>query len=383
MYVNFYHFTAPPFGLVPDQNFFFGSQGHKRALSYLKFGLQQGEGFIVVTGEVGAGKSILVSKLLAELDGAMVSTALLANTQIDAEDALRLILTAFNIQASTTDKASMLRAFEAYLRNQCRSGRRVLLVIDEAQALPMRTLEELRMLSNILVDGRAAFQCFLVAQPQLVDLMARPDLEQFRQRIVASCHLGPLASSETRDYIEHRLKLAGWVGTPAISAEAFGRIHDATSGIPRRINLLCNRLFLFGALEGLRELDSSAVDEVVADLAHEAIDTIKLTRDDPVPAHANGHDACDSRPSVERGDIEALQCLPSILGQLDRRLDGLQDALTRVLDLLAAQAANSISVPGESRAVANGNGTELHVPGVDAADRTRKLPWWTMRRWAQ
>lgn len=376
MYNSFYNLTSPPFGLVPDQNFFFGSHGHNRALLYLKFGLQQGEGFIVVTGDVGAGKSTLVSKLVADLDDAMLSTAVLANTQVGAEDALRMILAAFKIQPLSTDKASMLRAFESYLRDQCRARRRVLLIIDEAQALPTRTLEELRMLSNILIDGHSAFQSFLVGQPQLVKLMSRADLEQFRQRIVASCHIGPLAPCETRGYIEHRLTLAGWAGNPVISAEAFIRIHDTTGGIPRRINLLCNRLLLHGALEAMRELDVSAVDEVVADLAQEAIDPVRLTREESAPDRSAVHPSGD----LQELNAEVLQHLPSVLTQLDRRLDTLGDTLNRALNLLTAYPNHSGPANGSSGTEVNGNGTETHVHVMKSGGRAKKLHRWIMRR---
>src|SRR5271169_1274069 len=173
MYTEFYNLKTSPFRLVPDERFYFGSEGHNKALSYLKFGLQQGEGFIVVTGEVGAGKSTLVSRLFAELDRSSVAAALIATTQITAREALRLILTSFQVKSIPANKAAMLTVFESFLREQRAAGRQVLLAIDEAQGLPMGTLEELRMLSNILIDGRSAFQCFLLGQPQFMKLMAR------------------------------------------------------------------------------------------------------------------------------------------------------------------------------------------------------------------
>jgi hypothetical protein len=311
----------------------------------------------------------------------MVSAALLASTQIDAEDALRLILTAFKIGPIPTDKASMLCAFDSFLRVQRGANRRVLLVIDEAQGLPMRTLEELRMLSNILIDGRSAFQCFMLGQPQLVKLMARSDLEQFRQRIVASCHIGPLAPSETRDYIEHRLKLAGWAGDPVISAQAFSRIHDETGGIPRRINLLCNRLLLYGALEELHELDATAVDEVVADLAREAIDPVKPARNDSSLGDPGGQHSGPLLPLAQDREAEALLRLPSVLCQLDRRLDTLEEMLGRALELFPAHATDSISPAGGSRGAVNGNKVEAPVHGLHkVGDGVRKIHWWTMRR---
>lgn len=347
MYVEFYNLAALPFRLVPDQRFFFGSREHRKVLAYLKFGLQQGEGFIVITGDVGAGKSTLVSRILAELDGVPLTSGLVTTTQVDAEDALRLILAAFNIDPIPTNKGEMVRSFQAFLRAQCAAGRRVLLVIDEAQGLPPRTLEELRMLSNLLVDGRSAFQCFMLGQPQLMEILSRPNLEQFRQRVVASSHLGPLQPLETREYIEHRLVCAGWSGDPAFTGGAFRRIHDATGGIPRRINTLCGRLLFFGALEQLHELGEAAVNEVLADLNRESLDPVR-----PIPALGSWRSGVRPRgPSApdaeETGDgvlsgrspsqnfvADALPRITDFLEHLDRRLDAQNGLMCRVLEVV-------------------------------------------------
>jgi general secretion pathway protein A len=355
MYVEFYNLAALPFRLVPDHRFFFGSREHRKALAYLKFGLQQGEGFIVVTGDVGAGKSTLVSRVLAELDGVPLTAALITTTQVGAKDAILLILAAFNIKPIPSDKGGMLRSFDTFLREQHAAGRRVLLVIDEAQGLPPRTLEELRMLSNLIVDERAAFQCFMLGQPQLMEILSRPNLEQFRQRVVASCHLGPLQESETREYIEHRLICAGWSGDPAFTDGAFRRIHDATDGIPRRINMLCGRLLFFGALEQLRELGEAAVDEVLEDLKREALDPVH-----PAPALGSRRSAPGRRgvwtPGADRtGDSSlsprsASQTLAAdlppriadFLERLDRQLDAQNELMTRVLDAVEMRSRDTL-----------------------------------------
>lgn len=269
MYKAFYGLKSDPFKLSPDHRFFFESRTHKKAIAFLNFGLEQGEGFIVITGPVGAGKSTLMGQLFAQLDTSRVVAAQIVTTQIDADDTVRLILGAFKLESHGTDKASMLRTLENFLVQQHRARRRVLMVVDEAQNLPRRTLEELRMLSNFTAGGQALFQCFLLGQPQFVDVMMDPDLEQLRQRVIASYHLEPMSATETRQYIEHRLSMVGWRNDPAIEDAAYAIIHEETGGIPRLVNLLCNRLFLLGALEERHSLDAEAVGQVVEDMRTE------------------------------------------------------------------------------------------------------------------
>ncbi|MCM8738613.1 XrtA-associated ATPase [Azospirillum sp. A1-3] len=269
MYEDFYGLTGNAFRLSPDHRFFFKSRSHNKAIAYLTFGLEQGEGFIVITGPVGAGKSTLMGQLASQLDSTRFVAAQIVTTHIEADDAIRLILSAFHIQPAGADKAAAISAFQDFLRQQHRAQRRVLMMVDEAQNLPRRTLEELRMLSNFTINGQALFQCFLLGQPQFVDIMNAPDLEQLRQRVLASYHLEPMSSAETQQYIEHRLSLVGWRNDPAITEEAHALIHQETGGVPRLINLLCNRLLLFGALEDLHRLDGAAVREVLKDMRSE------------------------------------------------------------------------------------------------------------------
>ncbi len=274
MYQDYYKFTSPAFGLPPDHRFYFPSRSHARAMAYLRYGLQQGEGFVVITGEVGAGKSTLVAQLFAELDSREVLAGQIATTNIDADDAIRLIVSAFKIVPPAADKASHIRAFEGFLLDQHKAGRRVLLVVDEAQHLPYRTIEELRMLSNFAVGGRALFQCFLLGQPQFRATLADPALEQLRQRVIASHHLEPMTMAETRGYIEHRLTQVGWNNCPTITDRVFELIHQHAGGIARRINLVSSRLLLFGALEERDYLDEAALENVIADLELEMVESV-------------------------------------------------------------------------------------------------------------
>jgi general secretion pathway protein A len=244
MFESHFGFSAQPFQLSPDPSFYFESKGHGLALSYLKFGVYQREGFIVVTGDIGSGKTTLVRTLLEGLDTREVVAAQVVNTQLDSYDLLQAICTAFGVPLSGTTKAQLLGALEAFFTALAASRRRALLVIDEAQNLGTKEIEELRMLSNFQLGPQALLQSFLVGQPELRDMLRTGRMEQLRQRVIASCHLGPMTAAETRAYVEHRLRHVGWKTSPRIADEAFAQIHAFSGGIPRRINVLCTRMLL-------------------------------------------------------------------------------------------------------------------------------------------
>jgi general secretion pathway protein A len=269
MYEKFYNFTGMPFQLTPDSRFFFGSKGHSRAIAHLIYGLSQGEGFIIVTGEVGAGKTTLVERLWSELDRDTYTLARINTTQVSSEDLFRLTMTAFGINSAGVDKATLLRDFEDMLRAYGTGGRRCLLVVDEAQNLSLPALEELRMLSNVTVPGQPGLQTILLGQPQFRRKLASPDLDQLRQRVLASYHLGPLSDEETRAYIEYRLTAVGWNGNPNWTDGAFSAIYRYTGGIPRRINRLCSRVLLYGALEETGTITGPMVDSTADELQHD------------------------------------------------------------------------------------------------------------------
>ncbi len=266
MYESHFGFTGSPFQLNPDPSFYFDSRGHKNALAYLKFGAYQGEGFIVVTGEIGAGKTTLVRTLLEGLDQSTVAAAQVVSTQLESGDLLRAILSAFGVATSGESKAQLIATLEAFLTALAASGRRALLVVDEAQNLDRTAVEELRMLSNFQLGTHGLLQSFLVGQPELRAILQSKSMEQLRQRVIASCHLGPLDEGETRAYIEHRLRKVGWTVSPQFENEAFSQIYLWTGGIPRRINRLCNRLLLSAFLAEASSITAELVIQTAQEL---------------------------------------------------------------------------------------------------------------------
>ena len=270
MYESHFGFSGSPFQLNPDPSFYFGSRGHSNALAYLKFGAHQGEGFIVVTGEIGAGKTTLVRTLLEGLDPDRVVAAQVVSTQLESSELLQAILMAFGVGAKGTSKAHLIATLEGFLTTLAAKGRRALLIIDEAQNLRHEAVEELRMLSNFQLGKYGLLQSFLVGQPELRGLLQSKSMEQLRQRVIASCHLGPLDAAETKGYIEHRLRRVGWNGVyPEFQSGVMARIHQWTGGVPRRINRLCNRLLLGSFLANAAVVSAEMVDETALALKAE------------------------------------------------------------------------------------------------------------------
>ncbi len=268
MYDQFYGLTGRPFQLTPDPQYYFESATHRKALSYLGYGLAQGEGFIVITGEVGAGKSTLVSHLMQSVDKARLTAATIVTSQLDGLDMVHMAAESFGIDTRGLDKASTLKSIENFLHAEARTGRRCLLVVDEAQNLSVDALEELRMLSNFQLGSSALLQIFLLGQPEFRDLVRdAAELEQLRQRVIATHHLEPMDASEVEPYIAHRLSCAGWNGRPQVTADAYSALYTETGGVPRKLNTLMNRVMLMGAVEQVDVLDGALVAAVIADMA--------------------------------------------------------------------------------------------------------------------
>lgn len=270
MYEAFYGLSSKPFQLSPDPNFYFGSKQHRRAKAYLDYGVLRNDGFIVITGEIGAGKTTLLRGLLDSLNRSNVVIGNLVTTQLDAEDTLRMVGSAFGVRLKDLPKSEVLMTLEAFFVSQTTQGKRCLLIVDEAQNLSARSVEELRMLSNFQFGNQSLLQTFLVGQPEFRGILQRPEMEQFRQRVAATCHIGPLDEDETKAYIEHRLKCAGSTGKPTFDADVFPLIYKTSQGIPRRINSLCDRLLLLGFMGNKVNLTLHELHDVLKDIAQEA-----------------------------------------------------------------------------------------------------------------
>lgn len=289
MYLDYYGFERLPFQLTPDAGFFFDSRGHSRALATITYGLSKNEGFVVVTGEVGAGKTTLIEYLLSSGWLKHTVSARINTTQLDSSTLLEFIAYAYGLKPDGASKAAVLQELGRFFARSAGSGRCALLIVDEAQGLSPNAMEELRMLSNFQDQGQPLLQMLLVGQPELRHRLAQPDCEQIRQRVIASYHLGPLSEGDVVRYIEHRLSLAGWRrDEPLFTPDACVDIHAETRGMPRKVNRLCDRLLLYGFLENLERIDSGEVAEVVRDLRSE-----QLIEDEPhriaAPANGNGH----------------------------------------------------------------------------------------------
>jgi general secretion pathway protein A len=268
MYDEFYGLSGRPFQLTPDPRFYFESGTHRKALSYLGYGLAQGEGFIVITGEVGAGKSTLAAHLMASVDRARLTAAQIVTSALDGEELIHVAARAFGIEVAGHDKATALAQIEAFLHHDAREGRRCLLVVDESQNLSVEALEELRMLSNFQLGAHPLLQILLLGQPEFRTLLqTSPELEQLRQRVIASHHLDAMEPAEVGAYIEHRLALVGWQGRPQFDGRVYADLAKASGGVPRRVNQLINRLLLMGAVEKRDQIDAAMLQSVLNDLA--------------------------------------------------------------------------------------------------------------------
>lgn len=342
MYEDFYKLTGKPFQLAPDPSFFFKSHGHSRALAYLRYGIQQGQGFIVITGDVGTGKSTLVGTLFNELDKYNLIAAKLVSTNIREHDLLRMVAAGFDLSFERSTKAALLKKLE-YFFTACREeGKRVLLVVDECQNLPKKSIEELRMLSNFEYQGEPLVQSFLLGQREFRRTMRSKEFEQLRQRVIAAYHLKPLTESEVKTYIEHRLRHVGWKKDPRMDDEVYSGIYRFTRGVPRRINTLTDRLFLNASLDELHQISMQQLNTVT--------DEIDVEYGDP----DDGQDELEleprtsSRKSTQTKDNSEIETLAQRLSAMQTSME----TMTRTLAMVnASQQQTGMPAPQPRRSL--------------------------------
>jgi putative secretion ATPase (PEP-CTERM system associated) len=271
MYEEFYGLNREPFRLTPDSGFCFQHSSYKKAKAYMQYALHRGEGFVMITGNPGTGKTTLINDLTSSLPNEEVVCANIVSTQLQADDLLRMVVLNFGLDAQTEHKSKLLHDLEQHLRILHQEGTRPLLIIDEAQDVPRNALEELRLLTNLQDNNKPLLQIFLVGQEGLRKLVLLPQLEQLHQRIIAACHLQPLNQTNTEEYILYRLQEAGWYSDPKFAPEIFPLIYKFSLGIPRWINLICSRMLLHGMVEELHELSIDDALAVLDGLIHEQL----------------------------------------------------------------------------------------------------------------
>jgi general secretion pathway protein A len=264
MYEKVYGFSEKPFALTPDPEFLYFGRHYKRALLQLEYGLANEASFLLVTGEVGAGKTTLIRYLLGRLD-ADLTVGLISNTSRDSGRVQQWVCSAYGLDATGNDDVALYNSFIDFAIEEYASGRRVVLIVDEAQNLGRNKLEELRVLSNVNVDKHLVLQTILVGQPELRDIMRSPQMQQFAQRIGVDYHIGRLSEAETLAYVRHRLRVAGCPRPDLFTTPALKLVHASSRGIPRLVNQLCDTALVYGYAEQRDHIDEALMAEVIND----------------------------------------------------------------------------------------------------------------------
>lgn len=324
MYKKFYGLKDKPFHLIPNPQFLYPSKKHQNALTYLEYGLSEGSGFILLTGDIGSGKTTIIRHILNRID-TEIEVGLISNTNVDSGELIDLVLHEFGVEQTFDNKAKALEAVFQYLIDKYAQGRRVLLVIDEAQNLSIQSLEEVRMLSNLQTDEHMLVQIVLVGQPELRRKLQLPELSQLSQRIAVYYHLGALEREELPEYIAYRLEKVGG-SIDIFDPQTFDQIFEASGGIPRVINLLCDTALVYGYAESLPKIGTEVIAQVIRDK-----DGFGLITNDSIK---NGGPR-------EIGDDQALGTFASRILELEEKLAGLhrqveQQAQERLVTELTA-----------------------------------------------
>ncbi len=332
MYEEYFGLNTKPFELVPNPDFLYLSKAHKKALIYLDYGIQEAVGFILVTGEVGAGKTTIIRNILKKLKG-KYTVAKVFNTKVSSEQLFSMINDDFGLETSGKDKVTLIKELNEFLIDQYANNHQTILIIDEAQNLSDELLEEIRMLSNLETDTQKLLQIILVGQPELRKTLAKPELRQLRQRISISCHIQPLSKEETAEYILHRLEVAG--NREAVSFEdgVFEFIYSYSRGIPRLINIICDFLLLSAFVEETTSISKKMTAEVIGELDLEN----QYWKDRPAQSSESGiysHSELQSleeRVSQLENQLKSLSFTENDRIEILERISGIEKVLNRLL----------------------------------------------------
>ncbi|GFE60813.1 XrtA/PEP-CTERM system-associated ATPase [Geobacter sp. AOG2] len=321
MYETFYNLRVKPFELVPDPKFIYLSKSHKKALTFLDYGIRERAGFILLTGEVGSGKTTIIRDLLNKRYEQLV-LAKVFNTRVTSEQLLAMINDDFGLQTQNKDKVTLIRDLNEFLVEQYARGNHPILIIDEAQNLAEELLEEVRMLSNLETSDCKLLQIILVGQPELRTILSAPSLRQLRQRISINCHLQSLNRQETERYIMHRLEVAGNALAVEFPFESLDVVFRYSKGIPRLINIICDFLMLSAFAEEMRVIPVEMVREVIGDLD---FDNHFWSATVTVPP---GGQPADAGACLQRSAEGSLnQDVSDMLTDISRRMDALENNL--------------------------------------------------------
>lgn len=379
MYEAYFNLKMKPFELVPDPHFIFLSRSHKKALSFLTYGIQERSGFILLTGEIGSGKTTLIRDLINRHNDQLV-LAKIFNTCVSSEQLLAMINDDFGLPVEGRDKVALIRDLNNFLVEQYACGNQPVLIIDEAQNLGADLLEEIRMLSNLETDNSKLLQIILVGQPELRATLAAPGLLQLRQRININCHIQALSRQETEEYITHRLDVAGNAEAVVFPAETLDYIYHYSKGIPRLINIICDFLMLSAFVEETGTISLEMVSEIIGDLDFENHYWSGAGEVKAVPAG-------DSRNSAARDSQDVLREISRRIESIESCVAPLQSSIIVHLDQLAAlqnefRTHVALTTPHgavrseeQDQPVRAGVGTAVHSPaaGLGIADNSQRF----------
>lgn len=295
MYTEYFGLSTKPFELLPNPKFLYLSKGHRKALSYLQYGVQEHAGFTLLTGEVGSGKTTLLRDIINKISSD-TTLAMVFNTRVDGRQLIAMINEDFGLPTEGKDKVQLLTELNDFLLDENSANRQPIIIIDEAQNLSMEALEEIRLLSNLEADSFKLVQIILVGQPELKQIIANPSLRQLRQRISISCHLNPLNREECEEYVYHRLETVGNRDCVTFMDGVFDMIYKFSGGIPRLINLICDFLLLSAFVEETREIDLELVKDAVNELSfEEASGQVAFEEDAQQTARVSNNQTLDDR----------------------------------------------------------------------------------------